>query len=142
MQLTTFKLNDTGASGPPLVSNANESTPQPQQPWTQGRSPLHVLGSADGVKCTWLVDTGSDITCVSSKLPGTEKLKLCPTQSARAAANGSPLGCVREVVTTIQIGHVLKESVRVLEIQNLNPSAILGIYTLEKFASFGIEWSN
>ena len=142
MQLTTFKLNDTGASGPPLVSNANESTPQPQQPWTQGRSTLHVLGSADGVKCTWLVDTGSDITCVSSKLPGTEKLKLCPTQSARAAANGSPLGCVREVVTTIQIGHVLKESVRVLEIQNLNPSAILGIYTLEKFASFGIEWSN
>ena len=29
-----------------------------------------------------------------------------------------------------------------LVIQNLNPSAILGINTLEKFASFGIDWSN
>ena len=142
MQLSTFKLNDTGASGPPLVSNANESNPQPQQPWTQGRSTLHVLGSAGGVKCTWLVDTGSDITFVSSKLPGIEKLKLCPTQSAPAAANGSPLGCVGEVVTSVQIGHVLKESVRVLVIQNLNTPAILGIDTLEKFPSSGIDWSN
>ena len=94
------------------------------------------------MKCAWLVDTGSDITCVSSKLPGIEKLKLCPTQSAPAAANGSPLGCVGEVVTTVQIGHVLKESVRVLVIQNLNTPAILGIDTLEKFPSFGIDWSN
>ena len=101
-----------------------------------------MLGSAGGVKCTWLVDTGSDITCVSSKLPGNEKLKLCSTQSAPAGANESPLGCVGEVVTTVQIGHVLKESVRVLLIQNLNTLAILGIDTLEKFPFFGIDWSN
>ena len=91
-------------------------TPQPQQPWTQGSSTLHVLGKADGMKCTWLVDTDTDITCVSPELPGIEKLKLCPTQSVPAAANGSPLGCVGEVVTTVQIGHVLKEIVRVLVI--------------------------
>ena len=143
MQLSTFKLEDASAEGPPLVSNATES-PQRQQehrPWTQGRSTLHVLGSAGGIRCTWLVDTGSDITCVNSKLPGIAKLKLSPPKSVPAAANGSPLGCIGEIVTNIQIGHVSKDNVRVLVIPNLNTPAILGMDCLETFGTFGIDWA-
>ena len=116
MQLSTFELNDTSDLGPPL-SNTNKRTPKPQQPWTQSRNTLHVLESAGGVKCTWLVDTGSDITCVSSKLPGIEKLKLFPPQSIPAAANGSPLGCIGGNSDHSTDWSCIERQVRVLVIQ-------------------------
>ena len=82
------------------------------------------------------------LTCVSSRLPGIEKWNLNPPQSVPAAANGIPLRCLDEIVTNIEIGHVSKHNVRLLVIQNLNVPAILGMDTLEKFGSFGINWAN
>ena len=58
------------------------------------------------------------------------------------AANGSQLGCIGELVTKVQVGQVVKENVRVLAIENLNTSAILGIDCLAKFGTFGINWTN
>ncbi len=58
------------------------------------------------------------------------------------AANGSQLGCIGELVTKVQVRHVVKENVRVLAIKNLNTSAILGIDCLAKFGTFGINWTN
>ena len=121
----------------------NKSAPfLPQQPWSQRRSTLHVLGKVNKVKCTWLLDTGSDVTCVSSRLPGVEKWKLTPPQRAPSTANGSPLQCLSEITANIEIGHVSKSNIRLLVIQNLNVPAILGMDTLEKFGSFGIDWTH
>ena len=47
-----------------------------------------------------------------------------------------------EIVTSIEIGHVVKHNVRLLVIQNLNAPAILGTDTLQKFGSFGIDWTH
>ena len=47
-----------------------------------------------------------------------------------------------EIVTSIEIGHVSKNNIRLLVIQNLNVPAILGMDTLEKFGSFGIDWNH
>ena len=125
------------------MSNRNKSAPfLPQRPWSQRRSTLHVLGKVNKVKCTWLLDTGSDVTCVSSRLPGVEKWKLTSPQSAPSTANGSPLQCLGEITTNIEIGHVSKSNIRLLVIQNLNVPAILGMDTLEKFGSFGIDWTH
>ena len=141
--LTTFKLNNTSAVGPPLVSNSTESASfVPRRPWSQRRSTLHVTGKIENVKCTWLLDTGSDVTCVSSRLPGIEKWNLNPPQSVPAAANGIPLRCLGEIVTNIEMGHVSKHNVHLLVIQNLNIPAILGMDTLAKFGSFGIDWAH
>jgi hypothetical protein len=103
---------------------------------------LHVLGKVNKIKCTWLLDTGSDVTCVSSRLPGVEKWKLTPPQSVPSTANGSPLQCLGEITANIEIGHVSKTNIRLLVIENLNAPAILGMDTLEKFGSFGIDWTN
>lgn len=65
-----------------------------------------------------------------------------PPQSVPAAANGNPLRCLGEIVTSIEIGHVVKHNVRLLVIQNLNVPAILGMDTVQKFGSFGIDWMN
>ena len=125
------------------MSNSTESSScVPQRPWSQRRSTLHVAGKVENVKCTWLLDTGADVTCVSSRLPGIEKWQLSPPQSVPATANGSPLHCLGEIVTSIEIGHVSKHNIRLLVIQNLNVPAILGMDTLEKFGSFGIDWTH
>ena len=143
MFLATFKLNNTSAVRPPLVSNSTKSASiVPQCPWSQRRSTLHVAGKIGNVKCTWLLDTGSDVTCISSRLPGIEKWQLNPLQSVPAAANGNSLRCLGEIVTSIEIGHVVKHNVRLLVIQNLNVPAILGMDTLQKFGSFGIDWTH
>ena len=143
MFLATFKLNNTSAVRPPLVSNSTKSASiVPQCPWSQRRSTLHVAGKIGNVKCTWLLDTGSDVTCISSRLPGIEKWQLNPPQSVPAAANGNSLRCLGEIVTSIEIGHVVKHNVRLLVIQNLNVPAILGMDTLQKFGSFGIDWTH
>ena len=47
-----------------------------------------------------------------------------------------------EIVTSIEIGHVVKHNVRLLVIQNLNVPAILGMDTLQKSGSFGIDWTH
>lgn len=47
-----------------------------------------------------------------------------------------------EIVTSIEIGHVIKHNVLLLVIQNLNVPAILGMDTLQKFGSFGIGWTH
>ena len=91
---------------------------------------------------TWLWDTGSDVTCVSSRLPGVEKWKLTPHQSAPSTANGSPLQCLGKITTNIEIGHVSKSNIRLLVIKNLNVPAILGMDTLETFGSFGTDWTH
>lgn len=124
-----------------MSNSTNSASFVPQRPWSQRRCTLHVKGKIENVKCTWLLDTGSDVTCVSSRLPGIEKWNLTPPQSVPAAANGSPLRCLGEIVTNIEIGHVSKQNVRLLVIQNLNVPAILGMDTLAKFGSFGIDWA-
>ena len=88
------------------------------------------------------MDTGSDVTCVSSRLPGVEKWKLTPPQSVPSTANGSPLQCLGEITASIEIGHVSKTNIRLLVIKNLNAPAILRMDTLEQFGSFGIDWTN
>ena len=88
------------------------------------------------------MDTGSDVTCVSSRLPGVGKWKLTPPQSVPSTANGSPLQCLGEITASIEIGHVSKTNIRLLVIKNLNAPAILGMDTLEQFGSFGIDWTN
>ena len=100
-----------------------------------------MTGKIENVKCTWLLDTGSDVTCISSRLPGIEKWQLNPPQSVPAAANGNSLRCLGEIVTSIEIGHVVKHNVRRLVIQNLNVPAILDMDTLQTFGSFGIDWT-
>ena len=79
---------------------------------------------------------------ISSRLPGIERWQLDPPQSVRAAANGNPLRCLGEIATNIEIGHVVKHNVHLLVIQNLNVPGILGMDTLQKFGSFGIDWTN
>ena len=88
------------------------------------------------------MDTGSDVTCVSSRPPGVGKWKLTPPQSAPSTANGSPLQCLGEITASIETGHVSKTNIRLLVIKNLDAPAILEMDTLEQFGSFGIDWTN
>ena len=126
-----------------LAANTNKSPPfLPKRPWSQRKSTLHVLGKVNKIKCTWLLDTGSDVTCVSSRLPDVGKWKFTPPQSVPSTANGSPLQCLGEITASIEIGHVSKTNIRLLVIKNLNAPAILGMDTLEQFGSFGIDWIN
>ena len=125
-----------------MAENTNKSPPfLPKRPWSQRKSTLHVLGIFNKIKCTWLLDTGSDVTCVSSRLPGVGKWKLTPPQSVPSTANGSPLQCLGEVTASTEIGHVSKTNIRLLVIKNLHAPAILGMNTLEQFGSFGIDWT-
>ena len=94
------------------------------------------------MKCIWLLDTGSDVTCISSRLFGVEKWQLNNSHSVPAAANGNPLRCLGEIVISIEIGHVVKHNIRLLVIQNLNVPAILGMDTLQKFGFLGIDWTH
>ena len=103
---------------------------------------MHVLGKVNKIKCTWLLDTGSDVTFVSSRLLGVGKWKLTTPQSVPSTANGSPLQCLGEITASIEIGHVSKTNIRLLVIKNLNTPAILGMDTLEQFGSFCIDWTN
>ena len=75
-----------------MVSNSAKSASIVRQwPWSQRGSTLHVAGKIENVKCTWLLDTGSDVTCISSRLPAIEKWQLnSPHSDVTAAANGSP----------------------------------------------------
>ena len=93
---------------------------------------LHVAGKIENVKHTWLLDTGSDVTCTlwilaqmllvhtSSRLPGIDEWHLDPPQIGPSSANGTPLHCIGEIVTSIVIHQVSKHNVCLLAIQNLN----------------------
>ena len=59
------------------------------------------------------------LTCVSSRLPGTEKWNLNPPQSVPAAVNGISLRSLGEIVTNIEIGHVSEHNVRLLVIHTM-----------------------
>ena len=107
----------------------------------QGRSTMHVLGKSGTIKCNWLVDTSSDVTCISANLPSVDQLKLSPPRSTPTTANGSHLGCIGEVSTKVHVGHVVQDNVRVLVIKNLNTAAILGMDFLTTFGTFGIDWT-
>ena len=97
-----------------------------------------MAGKFENVKCTWLLDTGSDVICISSRLPGIERWQLNPPQSVSAATNGNPLHCLGEIVTSIERRH---HDVHLLDIHNLNFPAILGKNRQQKFGSFGIDWT-
>ena len=124
------------------MSNSTKSASVvPQCPWSPRRSTLHVPEKIENVKYTWLLDTSSNVTCISCRLPGIEKWQLNPPHSVPAAANGNPLCCLGEIVTSIGMGHVVKHNVRLVVIQSLNVSAILGMDTLQRLGSFGMDWT-
>ena len=139
-----FKLKSASVGGGgTLASNTNKSPPfLPKRTWSHRKSTLHVLGKVNKIKCTWVLDTGSDVTFVSSRLLGVGKWKLTPPQSVPTTANGSLLQCLGEITASIEIGHVSKTNIRLLVIKNLNTPAILGMDTLEQFGSFCIDWTN
>ena len=139
-----FKLKSASVGGGgTLASNTNKSPPfLPKRTWSHRKSTLHVLGKVNKIKCTWVLDTGSDVTFVSSRLLGVGKWKLTPPQSVPSTANGSLLQCLGEITASIEIGHVSKTNIRLLVIKNLNTPAILGMDTLEQFGSFCIDWTN
>ena len=135
---TSFKLADVGS-----VEQEPTSITTPKAPsLRKGNVTLHVAGKAGSVACTWLVDTGADVTCISSQLPGVQDLRLSPPTSIPAASNLTKLDCLGEVVTTIKIGHITKPAVRVLVVRELNVSAILGLDVLHDYERMSVNWKN
>ena len=135
---TSFKLADVGS-----VEQEPTSITTPKAPsLRKGNVTLHVAGKAGSVACTWLVDTGADVTCISSQLPGVHDLRLSPPTSIPAASNLTKLDCLGEVVTTIKIGHITKPAVRVLVVRELNVSAILGLDVLHDYERMSVNWKN
>ena len=55
---------------------------------------LHVRGRIAKLDCTWLVDTGAMVTCVSTSLPGVRSLPLAPATVHPIAANRTTLKSV------------------------------------------------
>ena len=76
----------------------------------------------------------------SSRLPGIDEWHLDPPQIGPSSANGTPLHCIGETVTSSAIHQVSKHNVCLLAIQNLNVAAIMGMDTLQTFGSFAIDW--
>ena len=122
------------------MNSTKSASLTPPRPWFQRRSTWHAAGKTENVKCTWLLDTGSDVTCLSSRLPGIDKWHLNPPQIAPSSASGTTLHCIGEIVTNSEIGYVSKHNVRLLVIQDLSVPTILGMDTLQSFGSFGVDW--
>ena len=103
---------------------------------------MHVAGKIGKVTCTWLIDTGADVTCVSAQLPGIKEAIMHPATSSPMTANGSHLKVVGELITTINIGHIIRPSVKVLVVDRLNSPAILGLDVLRCYDNLTIDWKS
>ena len=101
---------------------------------------LHVRGQIGKLGCTWLVDTGAMVTCVSAALPGIRSLLWEPTMQKPVGANGLSLKCVGEVTANILIGPAALSDVRILVVENLSAPAILGTDVLCRFRSFSVDF--
>ena len=101
---------------------------------------LHVRGQIGKLCCTWLVDTGAMVTCVSAALPGIKSLTWAPTKQRPVGANGLSLNCVGEVTADISIGPAILNNVRILVVENLSAPAILGTDVLRTFSRFSVDF--
>ncbi|KXJ07775.1 Retrovirus-related Pol polyprotein from transposon 17.6 [Exaiptasia diaphana] len=126
--LATFKLNSVDVEGHTSTLNTASTT---------HKQTLHVGGHIGKTPCTWLVDTGADVTCVSAQLPGVNKLAVESTRSKPLAANGLHLNVVGETTASIKIGH---PPVRILVVDKLNFPAILGLDVCRRYDNMAVDW--
>ena len=102
---------------------------------------LHVRGRISKFDCTWLIDTGAMVTCVSASLPGISSLTLAPATVHPIAANQTSLKSVGMLSVSILIGTVVMNDVQVLVVEGLSAPAILGNDVLASFKSFRVDYS-
>ena len=134
MPITAFKPVNVDAEG--RASTSNLITPLAPN----NNKTMHVAGKIGKVICTWLIDTGADVTCVSSQLPGIKGAVMHSATSSPVTANGTHLKVLGELITTINIGHVIRPSVKVLVVDRLNSPAILGLDVLRCYDNMTIDW--
>ena len=120
-----FKLK---AAGPTLMSAG--------QPENQS---LHVGGTVGKISCSWLVDTGAAVTCISASLPGINVLEIRPTFRKPIGANGLPLSCVGTITADVGIGPTQVSHVPIIVVKDLSAPAIIGMDVLSRFSSFSVD---
>ena len=101
---------------------------------------LHVRGRISKFDCTWLIDTGAMVTCVSASLPGVSSLPLAPATVHPIAANQTTLKSVGMLSVSILVGSVVMNDVEVLVVEGLSAPAILGNDVLASFKSFRVDY--
>ena len=101
---------------------------------------LHVRGRISKFDCTWLIDTGAMVTCVSASLPGVGSLPLAPATVHPIAANQTTLKSVGMLSVSILVGSVVMNDVEVLVVEGLSAPAILGNDVLASFKSFRVDY--
>ena len=101
---------------------------------------LHVKGRIGKLCCTWLVDTGAVVSCVSAALPGINSIPRTPTTHSPVGANGLPLRCIGQISADLLIGPAAVSGARILVVENLSAPAILGTDVLGKFKTFCVDF--
>ena len=100
-----------------------------------------MRGRVGKLCCTWLVDTGAVVSCVSAALPGIDSIPRRPAEHNPVGANGLPLQCVGEISADLLIGPAAVSNAKILVVENLSAPAILGTDVLRKFKTFSVDFS-
>ena len=88
-----------------------------------------IEGAVDGIPVTWLADTGSDVTFVTSNCPAVKRRTFRPLvlpASAPVTIDGTPLKVRGTVDVTVTCGHLPARRHAIMIIDSVNTDCVLG----------------
>ena len=106
------------------------------------KTPL-IQGTIDGVPVTWLADTGSDVTFVTSSCPAVRSRvlqPLLPPASAPVTIDGTPLKVRGTVDASVKCGHLPERRHTVLLVEGVSTSCQLGNDFLSLYGEVAIDF--
>ena len=106
---------------------------------TQSRlSRIEMDGEVGGQPCTWLIDTGAEISVISQHLTSRAVGHKVPSQYTPHTVDGSDLGTAFDLPTTCRVGKTVVKEHRFTVVQKSTYEAIIG---MDLFPSLDVKLS-
>ena len=106
----------------PLVSATNIQANN-----QNGLSRIEIDGEVGGQPCTWLIDTGAEISVISEQIAARAQGQKVPPQYTPHTVDGSNLGTVCDLLTTCRVGKTVINEHRFTVVQHTTYEAIIGM---------------
>ena len=110
---------------------------------TVARTTPLIRGTVDGVPVTWLADTGSDVTFVTSNCPAVRRRAFRPLvhlASAPVTIDGTPLKVRGTVDATVVCGHLPARRHTLLIVDSVNTDCVLGNDFLSLYGEVALDF--